>query len=224
MICCHYAIQEIPLLSLQFRTPSRVLCTLSTVISMNSLMYAHSLTHKHWHTHMIVHRQVSGCSFWCPSCQVVLLLPGTCHRGDGWLHHQRSPEGNSALKERNHLSILSSAYFSDAPSVSFVLHNPPSPPLHCLLCLHHHHPLSSKPLKMKESLTDVLFQILLRMSLTPQSTRYYHGLPTDLNPNLKRRIWILLLWSCLAVGAEGNSVPFFSSNKSIVFSVNVCSP
>lgn len=51
MICCHYAIQEIPLLSLQFRTPSRVLCTLSTVISMNSLMYAHSLTHKHWHTH-----------------------------------------------------------------------------------------------------------------------------------------------------------------------------
>lgn len=36
---------------------------------------------------------------WCPSCQAVLLLPGTCHRGDGWLHHQSSPEGNGSLKE-----------------------------------------------------------------------------------------------------------------------------
>lgn len=66
---------------------------------------------------------------WCPSCQVVLLLPGTCHRGDGWLHHQHSPEGNGTLKERNHLSILSSAFFSDdRPPLFLCPRHPPFVP------------------------------------------------------------------------------------------------
>lgn len=94
----------------------------------------------------------AGLLLWCPSCQVVLLLPGTCHRGDSWLHHQRSPERNGTLKERNHLSILLSAYFSDSRRPFFFcpLH-PPSPPLLRLSCPRHRFPFSSKTLKkMKE--------------------------------------------------------------------------
>jgi len=152
---------------------------------------------------------------WCPSFQVVLLLPGTCHRGDGWLHHQCSPEGNGTLKESNNLSILSSAFFSDdhLPLLFFFFLFVLITPL-CPFTLPFISPsmpsLSSKTVKMKggENMTDLLFQISLRMSLTPQSTRYYCGFPTDLNPNLKSRIWVRLLWWCLAVGAEGNSVPF----------------
>lgn len=108
-----------------------------------------SHTHKRWHTHSGA-QAGAGLRLWCPSCQVVLLLPGTCHRGDGWLHHQCSPEGNGTLKERNHLSSLSSAYFSDGrPPLFFCPPHPPSSPLLRLLCRHQRHPLSSKTWKMK---------------------------------------------------------------------------
>ncbi len=156
-ICNHpfvVIIKGITLLSLQFGASSCVLCTLFNVNSRNSTLYTHSLIHKHWYTHSSA-QAGAGVLLWCPSCQVVPLLPGTCHRGDGWLHHQLSPEGNGTLKERNHLSILSSAYFSDGrPPLFFCPPPPPSSPLLRLLCPHHRHPLSSKTLKMKEKKSD----------------------------------------------------------------------
>lgn len=62
----------------------------------------------------------------------LLLLPGTCHRGDAWLHHHRLSGVNGTLKLRNHLSILLSAVFcDDCPPTpiyfSFVLVTPPPP-------------------------------------------------------------------------------------------------
>lgn len=63
---------------------------------------------------------------------LLLLLPGTCHRGDAWLHHHRLSGVNGMLKLRNHLSILLSTFFcNDCPPTplcfSFVLVTPPPP-------------------------------------------------------------------------------------------------
>lgn len=56
------------------------------------------------------------------------------------------------------------------------------------------------------------------MSLTPQSTRYYHGLPTDPIPNMK------IPFYDHAPQQEQEIHSLFLSNKSVVIVVNVHYP
>lgn len=194
-----------------------------------SALWSNSILHTHLHTPTLTHTSAqadAGLLLGCPSCQAVLLLPGTCHRGDSWLHHQPSPEGNSTLKERHHLSSfhLLTSVISATP---FLLSSA-SPPLSsslCLSCPHHHHPFSSKNSKggrRKKSdsvshLAEIVthaseHKILPRPSHWPQSKSeeaYLNALFTTVSCSGRRRKFN----------------PFFLlSNKTIVLSVNVCPP
>ena len=191
--------------------------------------HTHTLTHTHkrWHTHSSA-QAGAGLCLWCPSCQVVLLLPGTCHRGDGWLHHQCSPEGNGTLKERNHLSILSSAYFSDGrpPPFSFVLCTPPlvpfTPPF---MSPSPPSPFIKNPQKWKGKKSDRSTVSNLAENVTHASEHKILPRPSHW-PQSKSEEAYLNTASMMVSCSESwrKFAPFLPSNKSIVLSVTVCSP
>lgn len=85
-ICCHllFAIKRVTLLSQQFWASCRVLCPLCNANSRNSILYTHSLTHKHRHTYTLVHRQVPRCSFDAPPAKwsCCFLAPVTVETAD----------------------------------------------------------------------------------------------------------------------------------------------
>lgn len=114
-----------------------------------SAVWSNGIVHTHLHTQTLTHTGAqadAGLLLGCPPCQaVLLLLPGTCHRGDSWLHHQPSPEGNSTLKERHHLSSfhLLTSVISATP---FLLSSTsPLCPLHSVF----HVPITTIPFHQK---------------------------------------------------------------------------
>lgn len=160
--------------------------------------------------HMLLHRRVLGCSFDAPPAKwsCCFLAPVTVETADCITSAHQSGTARWKRETISPCFYLLTSVIAVAP-FSFFLCTPFAP---FTLPFMSPAPLSlfiKNPKKWKKkTLADLVFHIWLRMSLTPQSTRYYQGLPTDLNPNLKRHIWICLLWLCLAVGAEGNAVSF----------------
>lgn len=157
------------------------------------MLRTHLRAHKHRHTLTHSGAQTgSGLLLLMPlpaKCSCCFLAPVTVETADCITGaHQR---GTAALKEREpslHPFMCLTSVIAIAPFFFCPLQPPASSSLLLRLsCPHRRRPFSSKTLK-KKRLTDLVFHIQLRMSLTPQSTRYYSGLPADLNPNLERRI------------------------------------
>lgn len=144
----------IALLRLKFGASSCVLFTLFSLISRNRVLYTHSLTHKHWHTHTLVHRQVPSCSFDAPPAKwsCCFLAPVTVETADCITSaHQR---GTARWREKPSLHPFICLLQWWPSPLFFCPPCPPSSPLLRLLCPHHCHPLSSKTWKMKGKKSD----------------------------------------------------------------------
>lgn len=166
--------------------------------------------HKHYHAHWCT-EGAAGLLLRCPRCQSGPAVPW---HPSPWRQLIASPDGNRAVK-----ATISPPFQLLTPAIAIILSSAP-PPFCPHPCSFHiaitpflftKTPKSEGRKKKRKPRQILCFTLSRDCHSRLRAQRYYHGLPADLNPNLKRRISILPLSTGLAVGAKNEKFGLFLS-------------